>query len=178
MKSKLEIMVPIWPTKGAEQYWGSNDYVTYNYSDSVTSTWLSLRAVEHNDDNYYMGDSPRAINDFGVYVWMSTDGTVCLDLRLHDCHSLTEQELEIRLKHLKALRKKVAKKYQIDCFQSETTVHAELTRFLVALGVWRSIEYVRIDGKSKDKYDAIGIAVNRIADTLDARLDKLGRKTA
>ena len=178
MKSKLEIMIPIWPNKSLEQYWGSNDYVSYSYSDSVTSTWLSLRGVNHDDDSYYMGDLPRAINDFGIYVWASTDGTVCIDLRVHDIHSLTEQELELRLKHLKALRKKVAKTYQIDSFQRETTVHAELTRFLVALGVWRSIEYVRIDGKAKDKYDAIGIAVNRIADTLDSRLDKLGRKTA
>ena len=178
-KQKLEIMVPIWPGRDNESYWGSNDYCSYNVTDTVTSTWISLRAINHSDEYSYMNEADRAINDMGVYVWASTDGTVSIDIRLHDIHSLTERDLELRLKHLKALRRKVSKTFHLDSFSRGADIHTELTRFFAALGVWRSIEYRRdLSGKSNDVFDAVGIAINRIADTLDKRLDKQGRKTA
>lgn len=178
-KPKLEICIPIWPNKDNESYWGSNDYVSYGYSDSATTTWINLRAINHADEYSYMNDADRAFNDFGAYIYLSTDGTVSIDIRVHDVHALTERDLELRLKHLKALRRKVSKQYPLDSFERGADIHTELTRFFAALGVWRSIEYVRdSSGKSADKFDPVGIAINRIADTLNKRLDRLGRKTA
>ena len=48
-----------------------------------------------------MNDDCRAIRDVGLYVWVSIEGTVSIDLRLHDLSSLTLREGEQRIKVLK-----------------------------------------------------------------------------
>jgi hypothetical protein len=88
---------------------------------SWSSFWVSLRGVMPSDRYSYMNDECRAVNDIGLYVYISTDGTVSIDLRLHDAGSKTLRESEQCIKVLKRLFVK-GKTYSFNNFTRETDV--------------------------------------------------------
>ena len=80
--NKTEIVIATWAGRSGPGYWGDSDLSGHDHQS--TSFWLSLRGVLPGDPYSYMNDDCRAIGDLGLYVWLSIDGTVSIDLRLHD----------------------------------------------------------------------------------------------
>ena len=111
--------------------------------------------------------------DLGLYVWLDIHGTVSIDLRLHDAGSLTLAEGEQRMKLLRRLHLK-GKAYPFNGFARKTTVHAELSRALDALGIRRALVYHGVN--TVETYEAVGVAVERIAASLHERLAGMRRR--
>ena len=169
--TKPEILIPTWAGRSGPGYWGDSDFISHD-SES-TSLWVSLRGVVPGDPYSYMDSSCRAIGDLGLYVWLDIHGTVSIDLRLHDAGSLTLQECELRVKLLKRLHLK-GNAYPFNGFQRETTVHAELSRALDALGIRRALVYHGIN--TAETYEGVGLAVECIADGMQERLNRMKQR--
>ena len=167
--SKVEIVIPTWEGRSGPSYWGDTDYSGHDNQSS--SLWLKLRAVEPDDS--YMNDDCRAIGNIGLYVWISSDGTVSIDLRLHDVGSMTLHESEQRIKVLKRLLAK-GKAYPFSNFKRGTDVHAELTRAVEALGIKRALVYHGIN--QPETFEPVGIAIKRISDCIDSRLARMKQR--
>lgn len=166
--TKMEILLPTWEGNTGERYWG--DYNYGGYDNETTSIWLSLRGLVPGDPYSYMQDECRAVNDLGLYIWISANGTVSIDLRLHDCGSLTLRESELRIRVLKRLLVR-GKAYPFSSFVRGSNVHAEITKALDTLGVKRTLVY-HGTGIS-ETYQPVGIAIKRIAETVNMRLEKM-----
>lgn len=169
--SKVEIVIPTWEGRSGPSYWGDTDYSGHDNQSS--SLWLKLRAVEPDDS--YMNDDCRAIGNIGLYVWVSTGGTVSIDLRLHDVGSMTLHEGEQRIKVLKRLLAK-GKAYPFSNFQRGTDVHSELTKALNALGIKRALIYHGVN--ASETYADVGIAIKRISDNINERLNRMRLRQA
>jgi hypothetical protein len=167
IRTKTEILIPTWAGRSGPGYWGDSDFIN---DDQSRSFWLSLHGVVPGDPDSYMNEECRAIADMGLYVWLGIVGTVSIDLRLHDAGSLALAEGELRVKLLKRLHLK-GKAYPFNGFQRRTTVHVELTRTLDALGIRRALVYHGIN--TSETYEAVGLAIQRIAENLDERLEAL-----
>ena len=99
--SKTEIVIPVWAGRTGPSYWGDKDYSSCDNQSS--SLWVSFLGVLAGDRHNYLNDDCRAIGDLGLYVYVTVDGTVSIDLRLHDAGSMTLRESEQRIKALKRL---------------------------------------------------------------------------
>ena len=164
-KTKPEILIAIWAGRPGPGYWGDSEFLTYD--NQSTAFWLSLRAVVPGDPYSHMNSECRAVGDLGLYVWLDIHGTVSIDLRLHDAGSLTLAECEQRLHQLRRLHTK-AKAYPFNGFQRRTTVQAELSRALAALRIERALVYHGVN--TAETFDAVGLVIQRIADSIDQRL--------
>jgi hypothetical protein len=169
--SKTEILIATWAGRSGPGYWGDSDHSSHDQQS--TSFWLSLRGVVPGDPYSYMQSSCRAISDLGLYVWLDIDGTVSIDLRLHDAGSLSLAEGEQRIKLLRHLHLK-GKAYPFNGFERGAAVHAELSRALDALGIRRALVYHGVD--KAETYEAVGVALQRIADSLQERLARMKRR--
>lgn len=169
--SKTEIVIPTWEGRSGPSYWGDTDYSGYDNQSS--SLWLKLRAVEPDDS--YMNDDYRAIGNIGLYVWVSTDGSVSIVLRLHDVGSMTLHEGEQRIKVLRRLCTK-GKVYPFNNFQRGSSVYTELTKAADALGIKRALVYHGIN--VSETYEPVGIVIKRIADNIDERLNRMRQRQA
>lgn len=165
--SQTEIVIPTWEGRSGPSYWGDTDYSSHD--NQSTSFWLSLCGVVPSD-NSYLNDDSRAICDIGLYVWISIDGTVSIDVRLHDVGSVSLYEGVRLIKLLKRLYAR-GKAYPFNNFQRHTTVHAELTKVLDALGIKRSLVYHGIN--TSETYEPVGLAIQRIGDNIKERLDRM-----
>jgi hypothetical protein len=165
-RAKTEIVIPTWEGRTGPNYWGDTDYGSHD--NHSTSFWLLLRGVVLSDKYSYMTDDCRAIGDIGLYVWLAMDGTVSIDLRLHDVGSLSLREGEHRITLLKRLYVK-GKAYPFNNFQRGTDVHTELVKALDALGIKRAMVYHGIN--TEETYLPVGLVVKRIADSIDERLN-------
>ena len=163
--SKTEIVIPTWEGRSGPSYWGDNDYSSHD--NQSTSFWLSLRGVVAGDLYSYMDSECRAIGDLGLYVWLSIDGTVSIDLRLHDAGSLTLAEGEQRIRLLRRLHLK-GKAYPFNSFARGAAVHAELSRAMDALGIRRALVYHGIN--TAETFEGVGLAIERIAGSMQERL--------
>ena len=170
---KTEIVIPTWEGRTGPSYWGDRDYSTYD--NDASSLWLSLRGVVPSDKYCYMNNDCRAVGDIGLYVWIGIEGTVSIDLRLHDVGSLTLRECELRIKVLKRLFVK-AKAYPFSSFLRNTTVHTELTKALDALGIKRAMVYRGTN--VTETYEQVGIAIKRISDTIAVRIERIKQRQA
>lgn len=168
--NKTEIVIPTWEGRSGPSYWGDTDYS--GYDDQTTSLWLSLRGVLPDDS--YMNDDCRAIGSIGLYVWVSTEGTVSIDLRLHDVGSMTLHEAEQRIKVLRRLLVKGGRAYPFSNFQRGAGVHAEITRAVDALGIKRTMVYHGIN--EPETFEPVGIAIKRISDCVDSRLARMKQR--
>ena len=171
--SKTEIVIPTWEGRSGPSYWGDNDYSSYDNQSS--SFWLSLRGVVPSDPYSYMNDACRAIGDIGLYVWVDIDGTVSIDVRLHDVGSMSLHEGEQRIKVLKRLYAK-GKAYPFNNFQRGSSVHTELTKAADALGIKRAMVYHGIN--VTEAYEPVGIVIKRISDCIDERLNQMKQRQA
>ena len=171
IRGETEILIPTWAGRAGPGYWGDSDFISHD--SQSTSFWLSLRGVVPGDPYSYMNSECRAIGDLGLYVWLDIHGTVSIDLRLHDAGSLTLQECDIRVKLLRRLHRK-GKAYAFNGFQRVTTVHAELSRALDALGIRRALVYHGVN--TGETYEAVGLAIQRIADSLQERLARMQQR--
>lgn len=171
--SKTEIVIPTWEGRSGPSYWGDNDYSSYDNQSS--SFWVSLRGVVPNDPYRYMNDDCRAIGDIGLYVWVTIDGTVSIDLRLHDVGFLSLHEGEQHIKVLKRLFAK-SKAYPFNNFQRGSCVHSELTKAVSALGVKRAMIYHGVN--EPETFEPVGIALKRISDCMDERLNRMKQRQA
>lgn len=170
-KAKTEIVIPTWEGRTGPSYWGDTDYGSHD--NHSTSFWLLLRGVVPGDKFSYMTDDCRVIGDMGLYVWIAIDGTVSIDLRLHDLGSLSLREGEHRVKLLKRLYVK-GKAYPFNNFQRETNVHTELVKALDALGIKRAMVYHGIN--TEETYLPVGLVVKLIADNIDERLIRMRQR--
>jgi hypothetical protein len=171
--NKTEIVIPTWEGRSGPAYWGDHDYGSHD--DQTASFWLLLRGVVPSDPYSYMNDDCRAIGDIGLYVWVSVDGTVSIDLRLHGLSSLTLREGEQRIKVLKRLFVK-GKAYPFNNFARGTDVHTELTKVLDALGIGRALVYHGTN--IPETYETVGMAIKRISDSSHARLERMKLRQA
>ena len=120
-----------------------------------------------------MESSCRAISDLGLYVWLDIHGTGSIDLRLHDAGSLTLAEGEQRMKLLRRLHAK-GKAYPFNGFQRGTTVQAELSRALGALGIRRALVYHGVN--TAETYEGVGVAIERVAASMQERLARMKQR--
>jgi len=171
--SKTEIVIPTWEGHSGPRYWGDHDYGSLD--NQTSSFWVSFRGVVLGDPYSYMTEECRAIGDMGLYVWIEIDGTVIIDLRLHDVGSLTLRECEQRIKGLKSIYAR-AKAYPFNNFQRKTDVHAELTRVLDAIGIKRALVYHGIN--TTETFEPVRLAIRRISDCVDARLERMRLRRA
>jgi hypothetical protein len=171
--SKTEIVIPTWAGRTGYSYWGDHDYGSYDNHNS--SFWVSLRGVVPNDKYSYMNDDCRAICDIGLYVYVSTDKTISIDLRLHDVGSLTLYEAEQRIKTLKRLFVK-GKEYKFNSFSHDSDVHSEMTKVVDALGIKRAMVYHGV-GVS-ETFVPIGIAIKGVSDCIEKRLNDMRLREA
>jgi len=169
--AKTEIVIPTWAGRTGPSYWGDSDYTSYD--NETSSFWVLLRGVVAGDRYSYMNDDCRAIGDIGLYAWISTDATVCIDLRLHDVQSMTLPDSEQRIKVLKRLITK-GKAYPFSQFVKKTNVHSELTKALDALGIKRAMTYHGIN--TAETFEPVGIAIKRICDEIDERLKRMKQR--
>jgi len=165
---KTEILIPTWENSIGYGYWGDHDYGSLD--NQVISFWLSLRGLMPSEPYGYLNDDCRAIGDIGLYVWVTAQGTVSIDMRLHDVGSMTLYESVQRNKVLKRLLAK-AKAYPFSSFNRDADVHSELTKVMDALGIKRALVY-RGAGVS-DAFVPIGIAIKRISDCVEERLNRM-----
>jgi len=166
--TKTEIVIPTWVGRTGPGYWGDQDYS--GYDDQSSAFWVSLRVVMPGDRHGYMNDECRALSDIGLYVYATVDGTVSIDLRLHDTGSMTLRECELRTKIMKRLLVK-AKTYSFSDFARGTNVHTELTKAAAALGIKRSMVYHGIN--EPETFELVGLALKRISDCVDDRLNRM-----
>ena len=169
--NKTEILIATWAGRPGPAYWGNSDFVSYD--SQSTSLWLSLRGVVPGDPYSYMNEACRAIGDLGLYVWLSIDGTVSIDLRLHDAGSLTLVEGEQRIRLLRRLHAK-GKAYPFNGFQRGTTVQTELSRALDALGIRRVLVYHGVN--TAETHEGVGLPIERIAASMQERLARMKRR--
>lgn len=173
-KPKLELMLATWPRRADETYFGDR-WGDWRGLDDCLSCKLRMRMVDRADKYAYMNEASKAIADIGVYVWVSRDGTVSLDLRLFDIHSMELQEVEARAKALKAMFAKAAKGgYPLGrwTFVKTRDVHAELCKLFDALGIRFTIEYHGIG--QDETYAPVGVALRRIADDIEKQVVRQG----
>jgi hypothetical protein len=166
--ARTEIVIPTWAGRTGPSYWGDQDYT--GYDNQSTSLWVSFRGVVAGDRHSCMNTDCRAIGDIGLYVYVSLDATVSIDLRLHDAGSLTLMESVQRVKVLKRLFVK-GKAYRLSDFVRETDVHTELTKALAALGIKRCMAYHGIN--EAETFEPVGIVVKRISDCVQERLERM-----
>ncbi|WP_114971118.1 hypothetical protein [Rhodoferax ferrireducens] len=165
--SQTEIVIPTWADRRGPSYWGDIDYGSHD--NQSTSFWLSLRRVVPSD-NSYLNDDSRAICDIGLYVWISIDGTVSIDVRLHEVGSVSLYEGVQRIKLLKRLHAR-GKAYAFNNFQRGTNVQVELTKALGALGIRRALVHHEIN--QCETYEPVGPVIQRIGDNIKERLDRM-----
>jgi hypothetical protein len=171
--TKSEIVIPTWAGRTGPGYWGDRDYSGY---DNQSSTfWVSFRGVMPGDRHSYMNDDCRAVGDIGLYVYATVDGTVSIDLRLHDAGSMTLRESVQRITVLKRLFVK-GKAYRFSDFARGTNVHTELTKAVAALGITRAMIYHGIN--EPETFEPVGIGLKRIGDCIDERLDRMRQRQA
>ena len=169
--ARTEIVIPTWAGRTGPSYWGDSHYTSYD--NETSSFWVLLRGVVAGDRYSYMNDDCRAIGDIGLYAWISTDGTVCIDLRLHDAQSMTLRDSEQRIKVLKRLIAK-GKAYPFSQFVKGTNVHTELTKVVDALGIKRAMTYHGIN--TAETFEPVGIAIKRICDEIHERLKRMKQR--
>lgn len=99
--AKTEIVIAAWAGRTGPAYWGDQDYCGYDNQSSAF--WVSLRGAQPGDRQLYLNNDCRAVGDIGLYVYVTVDGTVSIDMRLHDMGSMTLHEAEQRIKALKRL---------------------------------------------------------------------------
>lgn len=167
--NRTEIVIPTWAGRTGASYWGDQDYSSHD--DQSTSFWLSLRGVVPSDG--YINGECRAIGDIGLYVWIDLHGTVSIDLRLHEVGSVSLYEGVQLINLLKQLCAK-GKAYPFSNFQRSTTVHTELTKALDALGIKRALVYQGIN--TSESYEPVGMAIKRISDDINERLNHLKQR--
>ena len=166
---KIEIVIPTWDGRSGPSYWGDTD--DSSHDNQSTSFWLSLRGVVPSD-GYINGDC-RAIGDIGLYVWIDLHGTISIDLRLHEVHSVSLYEGVQLINLLKRLCA-IGKAYPFSNFQRGTTVHTELTKALDALSIKRALVYHGIN--TSESYEPVEMAIKRISDHLIERLDRMKQR--
>ena len=171
--SKTEIVIPTWGGHSGPRYWGDHDYGSHD--NQTSSFWVSFRGVVPGDPYSYMTEECRALGDMGLYVWIEIDGTVSIDVRLHDVGSLTLREGEQRIKLLKRIYAR-AKAYPFNSFQRKTNVHTELTQVIDAMGIKRALVYHGIN--ATETFEPVGLAIRRISDCIDARLVRMRQRRA
>jgi len=164
--SKTEIVIPTWEGRTGPSYWGDLDYSSHD--NQSTSFLLSFRGVAPSD-GYVNGDC-RAIGDIGLYVWVDITGTVSIDVRLHEVGSVSLYEGVQLINLLKRLCTK-GKAYPFSNFQRGSTVQAELTKALEALGIKRALVYHGIN--TSETFEPVGLVIKRISDRIDERLDRM-----
>jgi hypothetical protein len=167
-QEKPEILLATWAGRCGPGYWGDKEFPSHD--NQSTSLWLSLRGVVPGDPYSSMYPVCRALGDLGLYVWLDIHGTVSIDLRLHDAGSLTLAEGEQRMKLLRRLHRK-GKAYPFGGFARGAAVQAELSRALAALGIRRSLVYRGIH--TAETYEGVGLAIERIAASLQERLVRM-----
>jgi hypothetical protein len=169
--AKTEIVIPTWAGRTGASYWGDRD--SSGYDNQSSSFWVSLRGVQPGDRYSYMNDDYRAVGDIGLYVYATLDGTVSIDLRLHDAGSMTLRESVQRITVLKRLFVK-GQAYRFSDFARDTNVHDELTKAVDALGIKRAMAYHGIN--ETETFEPVGIALKRIADCIDERLNRMRQR--
>ena len=117
-----------------------------------------------------MNGDCRAFGDLGLYVYVSLDGTVSIDLRLHDAGSMSLMDSVLRVKALKRLFVK-GKAYRFSDFVRDSNVHTELTKALDALGIKRAMVYHGIN--EAETFELVGIVIKRVSDCVDERLGRM-----
>jgi hypothetical protein len=167
-QAKTEIVIPTWAGRTGSAYWGDGEYSGYDNQSS--SFWVSLRGVMPGDRQSYMNDDCRAVGDIGLYVYATVEGTISIDLRLHDAGSMTLRESVQRITVLKRLFVK-GKDYPFNGFARDTNVHDELTKAVAALGIKRAMVYLGIN--EPETFELVGIALKRISDCIDVRLNRM-----
>lgn len=168
---KTEIVIPTWAGRTGPGYWGDRDYS--GYDDQSTSFWVSLRGVMLGDRQSYLTDECRAVGDIGLYIYATVMGTVSMDLRLHDVSSMTLSQSVQRVKLLKRLLVK-GQVYPFSDFTRDTNVFTELTKAVAALGIHRAMVYHGIN--EPETFEPVGIAIRRIADCVDERMERMKRR--
>jgi hypothetical protein len=171
--NKSEIVIATWAGRTGPGYWGDQDYSGYDNQSS--SFWMSLRGVLPGDRNNYMTDDRRAVGDIGLYVYATVDGTVSIDLRLHDAGSMTLRECVQRITVLKRLFVK-GKAYRFSDFARGTDAHTELTKAVASLGIKRAMIYHGIN--EPETFEPVGIALKRISNCIDDRLNRMKQRHA
>jgi hypothetical protein len=134
---------------------------------------VSFRGVMPGDRHSYMNDDCRAVGDIGLYVYATVDGTVSIDLRLHDAGSMTLRECVQRITVLKRLFFR-GKAYRFSDFARDTNVHTEFTKAVAALGIKRAMMYHGIN--EPETFEPVGIALKRISDCVEERLDRMRQR--
>jgi hypothetical protein len=167
--NKIEIVIPTWEGRTGPSYWGDLDYSSHDHQS--TSFWLSLRGVAPSDG--YINSECRAIGDIGLSVWVDMNGTVSIDLRLHEVGSVSLYEGVQLINLLKRICAK-GKAYPFSNFQRGSTVQAELTKALAALGIKRALVYHGIN--TSESYEPVGMAIKRISDNIAERLDRMSQR--
>lgn len=81
-----------WNHQSPAEYLGFRTYNTYN--DSSTHMWLNFR----HENMDYIAD---VVRDFGVYIWLGNDKSICFTSKFHDVHSADLPQLQSMMRFLK-----------------------------------------------------------------------------
>lgn len=96
---KTEILIPMWPNQTA-----TSDKLgcgtRYRDLSSCDSFWVPLRARPVGE-GYEFADACSIWSELAIYVWMSADYGVSLELKAYNVHSAGLRKLELLTKTLK-----------------------------------------------------------------------------
>lgn len=172
-KDNRQLVIATWPGRTGADYFDRN-WGDWRHMDDCLSCWLKLRVYADGKDLFYDTEE-QAVRNIGIYVWVSRDGTVSLDLRLHDIYSLELHEAESRYKTLKAMHAK-ARKAGACCgrwtFVKTRNLRGELEKLLAALKIKNAMEYHGVG--TNETITPIGNALDRICEEIEKQVQRQG----
>ena len=135
-------------------------------NNTCDSTYMGLRL--DTGDNF-PDKKTSATEDVVIYVWYANDNAICLDLRVQVGKRCTENDLELRLKALKALRRKALKAYpNLGSFVRDSNIFAELANLVSALDIKHTLQH----GSTDSRINA-SITIKEISEVLNARKNQM-----
>lgn len=132
---KTEILIPMWPNQTA-----TSDKLgcgtRYRDLSSCDSFWVPLRARPVGE-GYEFADACSIWSELAIYVWMSEDYGVSLELKAYNVHSADLRKLELLTKTLKWATKR------LDGIDKVTlgNLPFKLVEICQRLGIKRAIQY-------------------------------------
>lgn len=165
---KTEILIPMWPNKSSP-----SDKIGTGprYSDlgSCDSFWIPFRARPVGE-GYEFADCCSVWQEIGIYVWMSADYGISLEIKAYSIHSADIRRLELLLKTVKWAHKR------LDGMAKTTpeNVAFQLVEICRRLGIKRCIQY---RGMARDEFVPVAEILQVIAAEIATSYGRL-RKAA
>lgn len=131
----VEILIPTWPAAHSRD---SKLGLGNSYSmDTCDSLWVKLRSKPLNNNVYEFGDDCRVWSDIGLYVWMSGDYGIKIEVKARELHSGDVAYIEKLLRCLKWVNKRLDGIGEVN----RDNLPFWLVDFCKRLGIKRTVRY-------------------------------------